>query len=227
MFETIQELPLLMGLSSADFMLLLEKVEFEFKKHAEGSTLVNQGDRCNRIIYVLSGDICADKREEENNLIISEYIKDKPFVVEPQRMWGMKQNYSATYTFLTDGSTCSIDKKQMNYLISNFDIVKTNLLSMVCNALHSATRQLSRPIPSTIEERMLELLRSHCITQKGRKVLRIKMNTLSILLDTPRINVSRMLNQWQDEGRISIHRGQIEIPDLNELLQAQHEIIHS
>lgn len=220
MFETIQELPLLMGLSSEDFMQLLDKVEFDFQKHSEGSIIVNQGDRCNKMVYVLSGDVCSDKREEEHQLYITEDITEHPFVIEPLRMWGMKQNYSATYTFTTEGSTCSIGKQQMNYLISKFEIVKTNLLSIACNRLQTVEKHLCAPIPTTPEERMLELLRNHCLTQKGKKTLRVKMNTLAVLLDIPRLNVSHMLNRWQDQGLLQMSRGQIVIPDTSQLYQS-------
>ena len=59
MFERLQGLPLLMGLSVNELMTIVEEVNFAFDKYYDGDTIVNQGDRCDKIIYVLRGKICA------------------------------------------------------------------------------------------------------------------------------------------------------------------------
>ena len=41
MFEKLQELPLLIGLSINELMAILENVKFEFNKYPEGTTVVN------------------------------------------------------------------------------------------------------------------------------------------------------------------------------------------
>ncbi len=217
MFQKLQELPLLMGLGVQELMRIVELVNFDFNKYAEGTTFVNQGDRCDRIIYVLGGIVCADRRDEDNNMLISEYIDHCPFAIEPQNQWGMRQKFMHTYTFTTDGSTCSIDKRQLSNLISNFEIVKTNILSLVCNSLQATTAELQQPIPPSTEERLLRLLRVNMLTRTGRKVVRVKMEQLAHMTDDTRLSVSRVLNTWQRRGLIQLRRGGIEIEDAEKL----------
>lgn len=211
MFEKLQELPLLIGLSINELMAILENVKFEFNKYPEGTTVVNQGDRCDKIVYVLKGELCVDRRGDD--MLFTEYINDSPFLLEPENLWGMKQKYTHTYSFHTEGNTCSIDKKQLNYLISNYEIVKTNLLSMVCNKLQTANQALLLPISSDLEERVIRYFRNNMLTKTGRKSIRIKMNALADAVDGTRLNISRILNEWQEKKLATLSRGMIEIPD--------------
>ena len=211
MFEKLQELPLLMGLSKGELMSIVERVKFDFNKHAEGTTLVSQGERCDRIVYVLSGTVCADLQDAERGFLLSEQIDTVPMVLEPQNLWGMKQRFARSYSLLTEGSTCSIDKRQLNGLISNFELVKTNVLSLVCNRLQGATALLTEPWPQTTEGRIVRFVRNLALNDSGHKVLHIKMQTLADMTCDTRLNVSQVLNRWQQEGLVSIRRGVIEI----------------
>ena len=121
-------------------------------------------------------------------------------------------------SFHTEGNTCSIDKKQLNYLISNYEIVKTNLLSMVCNKLQTANQALLLPISSDLEERVIRYFRNNMLTKTGRKSIRIKMNALADAVDGTRLNISRILNEWQEKKLATLSRGMIEIPDFAAIL---------
>ena len=221
MFEKLQELPLLMGLSKGELMSIVERVKFDFNKPAEGTTLVSQGERCDRIVYVLSGVVCADLHDAERGFLLSEHIDAVPMLLEPQNLWGMKQLFSRSYSMLTEGSTCSIDKRQLNGLVSNYELVKTNLLSLVCNKLQGVTAQLHEPWPDTTAGRIVRFVRNHALTNTGHKVLRIKMQTLAEQICDTRLNVSNTLNQWQRDGLVNISRGVIEIDEF-ENLQFDH-----
>lgn len=217
MFEKLQELPLLMGLSKRELMTIVEKVDFDFQKHAEGTTIASQGDRCDRIVFVLSGQVCAEKNDASRGFLLSETLDEAPMVLEPQNLWGMRQKYSHTYVLQTEGSTCSIQKQQLGMLISGFEIVKTNVLSLVCNRLQTVTSMLHEQWPESTEQRVLRFLRDHALTCAGHKVLYIKMLTLASLTCETRLNVSQVLNEWQRQGLIAMRRGVIDIPAFEKL----------
>lgn len=211
MFEKLQELPLLMGLSKGELMSIVERVNFDFNKHAEGTTLVSQGDRCDRIVYVLNGSVLAELHDAEHGFLLSEQMDSVPMVLEPHNLWGMKQRFARSYSFTSEGSTCSIDKRQLSGLISSFELVKTNVLNLVCNKLQGVTAQMNMPWPDTTEGRIIRFVRNHALSESGHKILRIKMQTLAELICDTRLNVSQALNQWQREGLASIRRGCIVI----------------
>lgn len=216
MFEKLQELPLLIGLSDSEMMEILENVKFEFNKYDEGATIVNQGDRCEKTIYILKGEICVDRRG--GDMIFTEYVDKTPFLLEPENMWGMKQKYTHTYSFNTDGNTCSIDKKQLSYMISRYGVMRTNLLSMVCNKLQTTNQALQLPVSNDLEVRVIRYFSNNMLTKSGRKSIRVKMNTLADAVDATRLNISKVLNSWQEKNLVSLGRGMIEIPEFADIL---------
>ena len=211
MFERLQSLPLLMGLGVNELMSIVEEVDFAFEKFYDGYTFVNQWDRCDKVIYVLNGDICAFRRDDENEMLLYEYFNKVPYLVEPQNLWGMCQEYERSYSFTSEGSICSIGKKQLNFLLSKYEIVKTNFLGLICNKLQYATNSLRSSFPDKTDEKIRRFFLCHKINMHGRTVVYIKMNQLADFIGDTRLNVSRTLNEWESKGLLELKRGCITI----------------
>lgn len=71
--------------------------------------------------------------------------------------------------------------------------------------------------PSDIRQQFVNFLRLRCLTQAGRKVLRITMEDLAQELHQSRLNISHMLNALQRDGLLTMSRGIITIPQLETL----------
>ena len=112
--------------------------------------------------------------------------------------------------------------RQLNGLISSYELVKTNVLSLVCNKLQGVTAQMCEPWPDSTAGRIVRLVRNLALTDTGHKVLRIKMQTLAELTCDTRLNVSQTLNRWQREGTASIRRGVVEFPNFSQTLNIDH-----
>jgi len=218
MFEKLQELPLLMGLSKSELMEIVERYEFDFKKHKEGAVLATQGERTNRIVYVLAGTLTAERHEPQQGFCLTETIDTVPLLLEPHNLWGLRQQYARTYLLETEGATCSISKRQLSALISSFEVVKTNVLSLVCNRMQMVETGLMAPWPSTTEARILRFVRDRALTPSGRKQLRMKMQTLADLIQEGRLSVSKVLNGWQERGLLEMRRGVVDFFDLGMLM---------
>ena len=213
MFERLQSLPLLMGLSVNELMNIVEEVNFAFEKFYDGYTFVNQWDKCDKIIYVLNGEICAFRRDDEKDLHIYEYFRKEPYLIEPHNLWGMHQKYERTYSFVSEGSICAIEKKQLNALLSKYEIVKTNFLSLICNRLQTASILMREPFPGNTEDKIRRILQLHKLAFNGKTVVKIKMNQLADVISDTRLNVSKTLNDWESKGLISLQRGCLTIFD--------------
>ena len=213
MFERLQSLPLLLGLGVHDLMNIVEKVKFAFDKYYDGYTIVNQGDRCDKIVYVLRGELCAFRRNDAQGMHTYEYFTREPYIIEPQNIWGMHQKYERSYSFTSEGSTCCIDKRQLTYLMSKYEIVRTNFLSLICNNLQSANTALRKGIPSTTSGKLIKFIKNNKIIHDGRTVIKIKMDQLASLISETRLNVSKVLNMWQSRGIIELNRGCFIIKD--------------
>lgn len=54
---------------------------------------------------------------------------------------------------------------------------------------------------------------------EGKKILKIKMEDLASLIDETRINVSKVLNDLQEQGLVQLSRKEISIPALEKLTE--------
>lgn len=224
MFDKLQSLPLFVGLGVSELMRLVEIVNLDFQKYTDGKMLAMQGGRCDKAIYVLDGGLNAEFVDPTLGLMVTEWGDVAPLLLEVENLWGTRQQYSRTYTFLTEGSTCSIEKRQLMRLIGEFDVIRTNLLGMLSNEVQRARLSLHAPVAPTVEGRILQFIKSRSVLATGGKEIRVKMTPLAHLVNATRLNVSAVLNAWQDLGLVELRRGIITINEyakLNEYYEAK------
>ena len=75
-----------------------------------------------------------------------------------------------------------------------------------------------RRCPQSLRERVIRFFVQHCTYPAGHKTFCILMERLAEELNDSRLNVSRVLNLLQEERLLELHRGRIEIPQLEHLL---------
>ncbi len=64
-----------------------------------------------------------------------------------------------------------------------------------------------------------EFLVLRSMKPEGKKILKIKMEDLASLIDETRINVSKVLNDLQEQGLVQLSRKEISIPALEKLTE--------
>jgi CRP-like cAMP-binding protein len=69
------------------------------------------------------------------------------------------------------------------------------------------------------EEKILIFLVLRSMKPEGKKILKIKMEDLASLIDETRINVSKVLNDLQEQGLVQLSRKEISIPALEKLTE--------
>ena len=93
-------------------------------------------------------------------------------------MFGMFQKYSRSYIFTTDGCTLTIEKPMvLKYLMSN-NIIKINLLNIVCNRYQQTQRLLCDYPEDTVKNKIVKFLLSYSSIPKGGKEVHIKMTDM-------------------------------------------------
>ncbi|MCM1313639.1 MAG: Crp/Fnr family transcriptional regulator [Bacteroides sp.] len=217
MFEKLQLLPLFQGLSINELSYLLERVKLNFNQHAANTIIASQDDCCDKLIYILDGTICAEHKNTNDRFIITEYL-DAPHVIEPYNMFGMSQRYSHTYRFVTEGSTFSIDKRVFCDILMDMNIIKMNMLNMICYRLQLATSDLRAKEASCIEYKIRDFIKAYITRPSGSKVITVKMEDFATILNETRLGVSKALNMLEKKGIVKLKRREIHIPDIKFLL---------
>jgi CRP-like cAMP-binding protein len=132
-------------------------------------------------------------------------------------MFGMYPIFKATYQAKTEVKLLSINKPYIYNELHKYEIVRINFLNLLSNTCQSAHRKLWNSHSGTMEAKIAHFLTNRCLKPQGEKVLHITMEDLGYLIDETRMNVSRLLNELQQNELLQLRRREIYIPSLEKL----------
>ena len=217
-FEKLLMLPLFQGMSSTDLTSVAGKTKFAFHRVAKGKKVVSEGDQCQNLFFLLEGSLQVTSWADDNSYsMVEEMIA--PDVIQPERIFGLTQRYSKTFTALTECRLIGISKAEVLRLSEEHMIFQLNLLNIISTQSQRITHQPWRVRPQGIRNKIIRFVETHSMRPAGEKTLYIKMETLATLIAESRLNVSKELNAMHQEGLINITRGIIHIPALEKLMK--------
>lgn len=213
MYKRLLQLPLFQGLSKQDFTEIIEKVVFQFKSFPAKDLIAQQGETCNKLIYVLNGSICKQSQLSTQEYTIEEELST-PILIEPQSVFGLSTKYQASYSCLTDADVMIIDKKYVLSDLMHYSIFELNYINLLSSLIHAQHKLLWEDKQSNdLSDRFKRFVSSRMEYKSSPLTLYIKMEDLAFQLNDTRLNVSRMLNAFEDEGKVELKRKVIHIPN--------------
>lgn len=218
MFDTLLQLPLFQGLSLEDLTNILAKVKLQFAKWKAGTPIARRDEPCTQLIFLLKGRISMVTPATDRLYQCIEY-SEAPYLIEPQAMFGMNTCYVSTYTAEEATDTVSINKSFVTNELMKYDIFRLNFINMVSNRAQALHRRLWTPYNGDVSERIVHFIVNRVERPTGEKLLNIKMEDLARIVNDTRLNVSHALNAMQGKGLLELHRGEIAIPRLEDLIE--------
>lgn len=120
-FEKLLELPLFQGMSHNDLNQVVAHTKFGFLKIARNKAVVSEGDTCHHIYFLTSGSVKVESRADDGCYSFTEKMT-APDVIQPERLFGLTQRYTKSFTALEECSILRIDKQQVLRLIAEQEI---------------------------------------------------------------------------------------------------------
>lgn len=217
-YEKLLQLPLFLGMSKEEVTDLVGWTKLGFHKCEAGEMIAREHDTCRGLVFLQQGAVMVEKQADNHAYKVQERL-EAPSVIEPERLFGLYQRYSRTYLAAEECRLISIDKQAVMNICHRHTIFFLNLLGLVATAEQRLAGQPWHDKPVGTEQRMVRFLQERMLTQRGAKTVFIKMQTLATAICESRLNVSRVLNRWNDAGLASISRGRIDIPAFERLLE--------
>lgn len=214
MYGTLLQLPLFQGLAKNDFTSILDKVKIHFLKRKAGDTVALGGEDCRELVFLLNGSLVSKTSDRDELYTFYEAI-NAPFLIEPYSLFGWSTKYVSTYTALTACNLVTIEKAYLLSELNNYEIIRLNYLNILSNRAQNLHDRLWTNLPESLHDRIVEFILLHSYVPGGEKRLKIKMDDLAKLLSSTRIRVSKALNEMQDKHWLTLHRGEIRIPDIS------------
>lgn len=215
-YDNLLSLPLFLGMSRSEIQQAAGQAKFDFKKMEEGTTIVSKGELCTHLYFLLMGDIIVSTEAEDAGYQIEEDIT-APEIFQPERIFGLRQQFTHTYIAQKNCNILCIDKKDVLKLSDRLDIFRINLLNLISTQSQKMYHCNLKEPPKNLEERIIRFIQARCIRPTGAKMFYIKMTRIAQELNDSRLNISKALNHLEAEGFIELHRGRIHIPALEKL----------
>ena len=218
MYESLLCLPYFQGMSKDDITAILGKVTLEFKRYSDGDVIFSKGEKCDKFTILTQGTVSGISNSPDNSYTITESLC-APFTIEPYSIFGYDTKYRRDYIAKGDCTILSIDKHYIYGELSRHDIFTINLLNIISRKTQQIEERIWNYDSTALHGRIAQFIANRCETQKGEKHISIKMERLAALLCETRLNVSKALNEMQDTGHLTLHRGGITIHAIERLLK--------
>jgi CRP-like cAMP-binding protein len=217
MYESLLRLPYFQGMSKDEITSILDKVAFDFHKLSDGETICDTGDRCDSFIIVTDGKALSTIVAPDGTYSLTEEI-ESPHAIEPYSLFGKDTTFKRKYTANGNCTILVIDKQYLFSEFTKYEIFTINLLNLISRRAQMQSYAIWNYTPTSIKGRIVQFIGMRCNSLAGRKSLQIKMERLAGILCETRLNVSKALNELQDEGYIELHRKEIIVPSLKRML---------
>ena len=215
--ERLLELPLFQGMSKGDLAQVASTTKFVNIAVVKGKTVVDEGEACDRLLFLVKGTIHAPARADDNGYSITETFQ-APEILQPERIFGLTQRYTRSFKAATDCNFISLSKMETLALADKYEIFRLNILNIICTRSQRLTRFPWRTQPKDIRHKIARFVETRCLRPAGEKMVHIKMERLAAEIGESRLNVSRELNGMAARNAISLRRGEIHIFALEKLI---------
>lgn len=221
LYDKLLRLPLFTGMSLDELQRIMSKAKIDFGKVAEGNVVVRRGEKCSRLLIIIDGDVESVAEADDGSYSVTETLH-APVIIQQESIFGRFQEFTRTVIAKTKVNTITLDKSEIQSLISKSMVFRLNMLGTFSTALQKEEQKLWRQTNLTLQERIINFFLSRCLTPAGEKMFKIKMTTLAEAVNDSRLDVSRVLNALQSAKYVVLSRGKIVIPDLHALISSSN-----
>lgn len=218
LLDKLLMLPFFQGMSRNELYDIVEHTPFDFFTIQPGKHIVTDGTACTTLIFMLQGQLQSVSYANDKSYHICESMK-APCVIQPENLFGYHPHYTSSFVAESPCNFMAIHKKDVLQLTNSSMIFRLNFLNTFATASQKLRHTQWQPVTKGTESRILKFIADHCSYPAGKKVISIKMTDLAEQISESRLNVSHVLNHWQQKGLVELHRGTITIPKFEDLLR--------
>ena len=218
MYENLLRLPYFQGMSKDEITSILDKVAFDFQNLSDGDTICDTGERCDKFIIVTNGEALSTVVAPDSTYSLTEKIA-APCAIEPYSLFGHDTTFKRKYTAKGNCTILVIDKQYLFSELTKYEIFTINFLNIISRRAQMQSYAIWHYTPSSIKGRIAQFIGRRCNSIKGEKSVQIKMERLAGILCETRLNISKALNEMQEEGYIELHRKEIIVPSLKKMIE--------
>lgn len=130
LYDKLREIPLFQGLTSDNLMQIIGQTKFSFKKFGKNEIIKKEGEKCNNIAILLSGDVKVVAHADDHSYSIEEHIK-APCILQIEHFMGLSPHYTRTFTSVDESDTVEICQSDLMHISDEF-IISVSICLTLC-----------------------------------------------------------------------------------------------
>ncbi len=216
-YDRLLQFPLFQGMSRDDLEIVAGHTRFGFLKMTAGRQVIHAGEPCTHLYFLINGSLKVESFSDDGRYSVVEQMSS-PYILQQESIFGYYQRYTHNFYALTDVNFLMLDKEEVVRLSEDFLVFRLNLMNHLATQAQKLIQAQWRRSPQSLQERVVRFFFLHTLYPAGPKTFHILMERLAEEVNDSRLNVSRVLNRLQTMGLLELHRGRIEIPQVERLL---------
>ncbi len=218
-YDQLLQFPLFQGMSRTELLQMAGNTRFDFRKLPARTLVVREGDMCTGLLFLIKGELELVNQCDDHSYRVVERLSD-PWLLQPEVLYGLTTRYTSDVRTVSDCRFILLSKDEVLRLSDDFLTFRLNLLNYLSTLSQQRAHRPWRRAPQSLRSRVIRFFADHCSYPAGRKEFLILMDQLALQVNDKRLNVSRVLNDLQQNGLLELHRGRIVIPSLEHLFMS-------
>lgn len=210
MYEQLLHLPLFQGVSRERIGALIEKYPFHFLKFHDNDRIIEQGDECTHMRFLVSGSVVIVTACKSLRVRLSQTVA-APNVIGPDYLFGRHTQYP--FEVVANG-TCGIlqiSKNDYVQILRSDTVFLLNILNYLSRDSQIRTFSILEQQRGLVAERLARLI----VMLTSRKSANIELNfcqkDFCTLLGARRTSLVNALREFSDAGIIAYEKSRITV----------------
>lgn len=199
MYENLMTLPLFKGISYSRLSEIVGNTRLAFLKYLPGEQMLNAGEPCTHIKFIISGRARLTIRNENDRVRVGQTLT-APAVISPDFLFGRNTLYPATATAIDTVSIMRIDKKDFIPLLQRDEIFLFNYLNILSTNAQKAVDGVLSLTSGSLEERIAFWIIALTQMDSDEIVLTAKQKDLYSLFGVQRSSFIASLDSMKARG---------------------------
>ena len=225
MYEILMGLPLFNGVSRERISEVVGRAPFHFLKYLEGEKVIEPGEACTHIKFVISGAVRSTITSPNGRFQVSQTLQ-APNVIAPEFLFGRNTSYPAEVVALEPAGIMQIAKTDYVDILNADKVFLFNFLNTLSVNAQKAIDGVLAVAAGSLEERIAFWIVA--LTQRGSTdiVLTCRQRDLYSLFGVQRTSFIATLESMKQRNLIDYSQNEIRIisrPEMIGLLTSQAE----
>lgn len=217
MFEILSDLPLFRGVTHERIAATVGMAKFHFLKYAAGETIVEAGEQCTHIKFIIDGEARIAINGANGRFKIMQTLC-APDVISPDFLFGPSTLYPGIATAVDETSIVQISKTDYMKILASDNIYMFNFLNYLSMNAQKGVEGVLSILEGNIVERLAMWI--VCMTHPTAKDIAIicRQRDLYSMLGVPRSSYMAAIEAMEQSGLIKYEPGRIDVVDRRAML---------